>query len=172
MAGQAPVTDRPGGDARASKRSLPWTVSARRGGLLIAVLLAATGLVFSWQASMLDLGHPGLPGPGFVPMLLGALLVAFSIVVGLVIWCTSAEGEPVELGHPHVLITLAGLLAVPLLFERLGAYLALGLLSAGLLMFVARLSPLLAALWTVLGMTACWGLFQLLLGMRLPMGPF
>lgn len=166
------MTDSPEGRVRESARRLPWLFNARRGGVLIAAVLAATGLVFVWQSSMLDLGQIGLPGPGFFPMLLGALLIAFSIMIGIGCWRAPAEGEPVELGHPHVLITMAALLAVPILFEPLGAYVTLGLLSATLLVFIARLSPLRAGISTVLGMAACWYLFQVLLGLRFPMGPF
>jgi hypothetical protein len=156
----------------AGARGFPWIVSARRGGLLAAAVLALTGLLFAWQASMIDLGHVGLPGPGFFPMLLGVLLVAFAIASGIEDWNAAAKGAPVELGHSHVLIVVVALLAVPLLFDLLGAYVTLGLLSVALLMFVARLSPLLAIVWTIVGLAACWYLFQELLGLRLPMGAF
>jgi putative tricarboxylic transport membrane protein len=166
------VTDREDVRVRESARRLPWRIGARRGGVLVAAALTATGLLFVWQASFLDLGHIGLPGPGFFPLLLGALVAVFAIMIGVDCWRTPVEGEAAELGHPQVLITLAALLAVPLLFEWLGAYLTLGLFTAALLVFIARLSPLLAVVWTVLGMAACWLVFQELLGVRLPMGPF
>jgi hypothetical protein len=172
MADQAPVTNRPDSNVRASARRFPWEVDARRGGLLVAAGLAVTGAIFVWQASLLDLGHLGLPGPGFLPLVLGAVLVVLAIVIGINGLRTSDKGPPVELGHPRVLIALAALLPVPLVFEQLGAYLTLGLLSAAMLVFIARLSPVLAGVWTVLGMAACWLVFQVLLGVRLPMGPF
>jgi tripartite tricarboxylate transporter TctB family protein len=159
-------------NTRARTRPLPWIVNARRGGIVIAGLLALTGLVFVWQASLLDLGKIGLPGPGFFPLALGALLVVCSIVIGVGCWRASPEGEPAELGHPHVLIAFAALLMVPVLFDTLGAYLTLGLFTAALLVFVARLSLLLTAVWTVLGMAACWLVFEVLLGLTFPSGPF
>src|SRR5262245_5918507 len=131
---------------------LPWRIGARRGGILVAAGLAATGIIFVWQASLLDLGRIGLPGAGFFPLLLGALVVLFSILTGIASWRGKAEGAAAELGHPPVLITLAALLAVPPLFEWLGAYVTLGLFTAALLVFTARLSPLLALVWAVLGM--------------------
>jgi putative tricarboxylic transport membrane protein len=161
------------GLARGFARGLPWRIGARWGGILVAAALAVTGAIFVWQASLLDLGRIGLPGPGFFPLLLGALVVLFSIMIGIECWRAKADGEPAELGHPPVLITLAALLAVPLLFEWLGAYVTLGLFTAALLIFTARLSPLLAVLWSVLGMAACWLVFEELLGVRLPpMGLF
>ncbi len=157
---------------RGFARGFPWRIGARRGEILVAGALAVTGLIFVWQASMLDLGRIGLPGPGFFPLLLGAFVVLFAIMIGVDGWRASAQGEPAELGHPHVLISFAALLAVPLLFEWLGAYVTLGLFTTALLVFIARLSPLLAVVWTVLGMAACWLVFQEALGVRLPMGPF
>ena len=158
--------------ARGFARGFPWRIGARRGEILVAGALAVTGLIFVWQASMLDLGRIGLPGPGFFPLLLGAFVVLFAIMIGVDGWRASAQGEPAEFGHPHVLISFAALLAVPLLFEWLGAYVTLGLFTTALLVFIARLSPLLAVVWTVLGMAACWLVFQEALGVRLPMGPF
>jgi Tripartite tricarboxylate transporter TctB family len=158
--------------ARGFARFFPWRIGARRGGILVAAVLAVTGLLFVWQSSLLDLGRIGLPGPGFFPLLLAGLVVLLSIMIGIECWRAKAEGEPAEFGHPPVLITFAALLAVPLLFEALGAYLTLGLFTAALLIFTARLSPLLTVVWTVLGMAACWLIFEELLGVRLPTGPF
>lgn len=170
MADQAPMTDR--AEDRRRLPALPRAVGVRHGSLVMAGMLALTGLIFVWQASMLDLGRPGLPGAGFFPLALGLLLVMFSVVIGIGDWRRSVSGESLEFGHPQVLITLAALLAVPLLFEPLGGYVTLGLLSTVLLVLVARVSIVLSVLWSIVGMAACWYLFQELLGVRLPMGPF
>ena len=169
------------------RRAFPWLIGARRGGFIAAGALALTGVIFAWQAALLDLGQVGLPGPGFFPLALGLLLVLFSGAIALEGWLGSAKlgsaklgsaklgsanDEPLEFGHPQVLITFAVLLAVPILFEPLGALIALGLLTAVLLVFIARVSPVLAVLASALGMAACWYLFQELLGVRLPTGPF
>jgi hypothetical protein len=150
----------------------------------MAGALALTGIIFAWQAALLDLGQVGLPGPGFFPLVLALLLAIFSAAIALEGWLSSAKDgakdraketakdEPLEFGHPQVLITFAALLAVPILFEPLGALIALGLLSAVLLVFIARLSPLLAIVWSAVGMAASWYLFEELLGVRLPTGPF
>jgi len=172
VADQTSMTEGVDRRARQGARGLPRAVGARRGGLAMAGVLAATGLFFGFQALMLDLGHVGLPGPGFFPLALGLLLVAFSIAIGIGCSLAASKEESIEFGHPHVLIALAALLAVPLLFEPLGGYATLGLLGAVLLIFIARVSPVFAIVWCVLGMAASWYLFQELLGVRLPMGPF
>jgi hypothetical protein len=184
MADQALVTDHasaPRNTAAPEPAShghlLPRVIGARRGGLLAAGALALIGLIFAWQASLLDLGQIGLPGPGFFPLVLGALLVVFSAVIAIEGRLGSSKlgaskDEPLEVGHVQVLTTFAALLAVPLLFELLGAYITLGLMSVVLLVFIARVSVLLAVLSSAIGMATCWYLFGELLGVRLPIGPF
>src|SRR5207244_10342538 len=53
-------------------------VSERLGGIIVAGALATAGALFAWQSSLLDLGNLELPGPGFFPLFLGAVLVAFA----------------------------------------------------------------------------------------------
>lgn len=179
MADPASMTDhansRP--DAAASETGsrrpmLPRGIGSRRASLLAVGALALTGLLFAWQAALLDLGHIGLPGPGFFPLVLAGLLVFLSALIAIESRLASFKDEPLEFGHPQVLITFAALLAVPLLFELVGAYITLGLLSAVLLVLIARVSALLAIVCSALGMAACWYLFGELLGVRLPIGPF
>jgi len=178
MADPASVTDHASAPHDAASETvprrplLPRVIGSRRASLLAAGVLAFTGLIFAWQASLLDLGHIGLPGPGFFPLVLAALLVFFSTLIALESRLASFKDEPLEFGHPQVLITFAALLAVPLLFELVGAYITLGLLSAVLLVLIARVSVLLAIVCSAVGMAACWYLFGELLGVRLPIGPF
>jgi hypothetical protein len=147
-------------------------ISARRGGIYVAVLLAVIGLLFVWQASLLDFGDFALPGPGFFPLVLGALVFALAVVIGVGDWLGAAPAETVELGHRDVLIVFAAMLAVPLLFEPLGAYATLGLFGAVLLVLIARRSLLVAGLSAGVAMAACWFFFQVALGLQLPAGPF
>jgi len=147
-------------------------ISARRGGMWVAGALAATGLLFAWQASLIDFGDFALPGPGFFPLVLAVLVVMLSVVIGVGDWLGAESHETVELGHRDVLIVLAALLAVPLLFEPLGAYITLGLFGAVLLVLIARCSLLVAGLSSIIAMAACWYFFQIALGLQLPIGPF
>ena len=150
---------------------LPRTFSDRAGDMVVAGVMALTGAFFVWQAARLDLGGVGLPGPGFFPLLLGAVLVVLAIAVGVGRWRSSA-GEAVELGHRDVLIAVAALLTVPLIFEPLGAIVTLGLLATALLVLITRVRLPLAIAAAGLGMAACWYLFEVLLGVSLPVGPW
>ncbi len=80
--------------------------------------------------------------------------------------------ETIELGHRDVLIVFAALLAVPVLFEPLGAYATLGLFGAVLLVLIARVSLVVAGLSAIIAMVLCWYFFQVALGLQLPIGPF
>ena len=147
-------------------------ISARRGGICVAAALAFTGLLFTWQASLIDFGDFALPGPGFFPLVLGVLVFVLAVVIGVGDWLQTSSQETLELGHRDVLIVLAALLAVPLLFEPLGAYVTLGLFGAVLLVLIARVSLLVAGLSAIIAMAACWYFFQVALGLQLPTGPF
>jgi hypothetical protein len=151
---------------------LPYAICIRRGGVAMACVLALVGLLFAWQASLLDLGHVGLPGPGFFPLMLGVSLVALALAIGIEGWREAADGKTVEVGHRDVMIVFAALLAVPVLFELLGAKLTLGLFGAVLLVLIARTRLWLAGLAAVIAMAACWYFFEVLLGLQLPTGPF
>jgi hypothetical protein len=134
-------------------------------------MLALSGAFFVWQSWQLDLGNVDLPGPGFFPLALGAVLVISSIIIGIGHW-RAFEGDAVELGHRDVVIAIAALLAVPPLFEPLGAHLTLGLFGTTLLVLIARVPPLLAVMAAGIGVAACWYFFEVLLGLQLPVGPF
>jgi hypothetical protein len=147
-------------------------ISARQGGIWIAAVLGAAGLLFGSQALLLDFGDVAMPGPGFIPLVLSLLTVVLAAAIGARLWRQTDSGETVALGHRDVLIVFAAMLAIPPLFERLGAYVTLGLFGAVLLVLVARTSLAIAGISAVVGMAACWYFFQVALGLQLPIGPF
>jgi hypothetical protein len=161
-------TDQP---ADAGNTRFQRAFSDRSGGIFVAGMLGAAGAFFAWQALLLDLGDTALPGPGFLPLLLGAILMIFATLIGIDCW-RSYEGEAVEFGHRDVLITVAALLVIPVIFESLGAHIALGLFGITILVLVGRVALLLAIAATSLGLAACWYFFQVLLGVQLPTGPW
>jgi hypothetical protein len=144
-------------------------ISARTGGLWVAAALALTGAVFTWQVLPLDLGGLALPGPGFVPLVLSVATVVLAGMIGFGEWRGNST-ETVELGHRDVMIVFAAMLAVPLLFVPLGAYLTLGAFGAVLLVLIARTSMVIAGVSMTVGMVACWLIFQVALGLQLPLG--
>jgi hypothetical protein len=165
-------TDDPAPAAEDAGQVLFRAISARQGGIWIAAVFAVVGLVFGWQASLLDFGTHEMPGAGFIPLLLSVATIVLAGLIGAQEWLQADSGETVPLGHRDVLIVFAAMLAVPPLFERLGAYVTLGLFGAVLLVLVARTSLVIAGISAVVGMAACWYFFQVALGLQLPIGPF
>ena len=151
---------------------LPLVVGARGSGICVAAILAAVGALFAWQASLLDLGHVGLPGPGFFPLVLAIVLTVLAIFIGVEHWRAPAGDEKVALFHRDVLIVMAAALAVPLIFVSLGALLALGLFAVAILVIVAHVRLLIAVPAAAAFVAACWIMFEVLLGLQLPVGPF
>jgi hypothetical protein len=149
---------------------LPVAVGLRGGGIAAAAVLAAIGILFAWQSSLLDLGDFALPGPGFFPLVLGLALAGLGVVIGIECWLRR-DGGSIELGHRDVLIVFVAMLAVAPLFEPLGALPTLGLFGAVLLCLIARTRVAVAAVAALAAMAACWYFFQVLLGLQLPAGP-
>src|SRR5258708_23304976 len=102
----------PGGDAG---QVLFRAIGVRHGEIWIAAVLAAAGLVFGCQASLLDFGTLALPGPGFIPRVLSLATIAVGGSAGARDELRADSGENVELGHLDVLIGLPAMLSVPLL---------------------------------------------------------
>ena len=147
-------------------------VPARRGEMLVAAVLLATGAFFIWQSAGLALGTVRQPGPGFFPVTLGMALGLLATALLIRAVRGAAEGEYVYLGHRDVLVVFAALICAAVGFERLGAYATLGGLAGILLLVLARLALWRAALAAALGVVAVWAIFKVLLGVQLPVGPF
>jgi putative tricarboxylic transport membrane protein len=148
-----------------------WNFGSRRGELCAAAALALVGLFFLWQSGSLKFGSVDQPGPGFFPSILGGALCVLAAAIGLH-RLRQPDEDVIAVGQRDVLIAFAALLAVPILFERLGAYATLGSLMAALLILVGRVSPIIAVPAAGVAMVAIWAFFKVLLGVQLPRGVF
>ena len=164
-------TDQQAADAVAERDAWARPVSTRWGELTTAAALFLSGVFFIWQSALMPFGTVGLPGPGFFPFVLGIALCLVALAISVQIWREHPAGEHIDLGHRDLVIVCAALLGLALGFERLGAYLALGLFTAVCLVLVARMSLLRAVISAALGMVAVWIVFNLVLGVVLPRGP-
>lgn len=145
-------------------------VGRRSGSVATAAVLAAAGLMLLSQGMLLDLGSLALPGPGFVPVALSLALIVLAGIIAVHDWHAADPGTAVGLGYRDVAIVFAAMLAIPPLFEPLGAYPTLGLFTAVLLVLVARTGIAVAVAAAVLGMVACWYFFGVALALQLPAG--
>jgi hypothetical protein len=158
--------------APAQSRARLLRVPRCRGDVAAAVFLMIVGLFFAVAALRLEFGTISLPGPGFFPLVLGLSIAAFALLVMVQALREPRTAEVVELGHRDVLIGLLALIAVCLAFEPLGAFLTLGAFTALLLILIGRVSAIMAALSSIIGMVAVWYIFKVALGLQLPEGRF
>ncbi len=162
--------DNPAQEDQGAGRALFPAVNVRHAGIAMAAVIGAAGLIFGREASLLDFGTLMMPAAGFIPLVLSVATVGLAVVIMGREWQQEDSGETVALGHRDVLIVFIALLAVPVLFDPLGAYITLGLFGAVVLVLVARTPPVTAVVAAAAGMVACWYLFQVALGLQLPLG--
>ena len=145
-------------------------VSARLGDVFAGLAFLASGAFFAGFATLLPFGRVGLPGPGFLPFVLGIALGVLALSILFHIWREPSDVPAVFVGHRDVLVAIAGLIGIAFAFERVDSYVALGAFAAFLLLFVARAALWRVALGAVLGMVAVWLFFGVALGVRLQTG--
>jgi hypothetical protein len=144
-------------------------ISQRTGELVIGLVLAALGVFVFIVARGMPVGSAGEPGPGALPVALGALLVVAGLLIAAIAW-RKMPSENVALGHGDVLIAIAALAIVGFVFEPAGAPLVLGVMLTLLFKAFARTSWWRAALGGVIGAAATWLFFVQLLDVQLPAG--
>ena len=149
----------------------------RSGDLWAGLLLAAMGVFIIVTASgWLFLGPAG-PGPGFIPMWHGVLMLLFAVllVVTSVLRHVPAPGAPSlraewRLARRGLGIWLAFAIAVGLL-KLLGFFIAFALLALFIVTVLYRKPLLVGVATAVSASVAFYLIFPLALGLRLPTGP-
>jgi putative tricarboxylic transport membrane protein len=149
---------------------MPQEVRQRTGEIVIGLALAALGIFVFVVARQMPFGTLGEPGPGVLPVTLGALLVVAGLLVAGVAWLRTPRDPVVPLGHADVVCGIAALAVVGFVFEALGAPLVLALMLTLLFKVFARTSWWRAALGGIVGSAATWLFFVRLLDVPLPAG--
>jgi putative tricarboxylic transport membrane protein len=136
------------------------------------VALVGIGLVAIWESRAFPLGSLHRPGPAYMPVLLALLLIAF----GLAVFALGHGARSfAEIGWPewrHAAAIFGACAFAALALERLGYRLTMALVVGLLLLGLERRG------WALgLGLTVAmaWGsfyLFDTLLRVPLPRGPF
>lgn len=146
-------------------------VSVRRGELAVGVALLLIAAFALWEAWRMPPGTLGAPGPGFFPGVLGALLGVAGIGLAFRAVRAGAEGAAsVSMGHRHIALTTAALVALSLAFEWLGYVIAASLFLLVLLRAFSRLGWLRSLVFAVVSALASYALFTRALGVALPTG--
>ena len=134
--------------------------------------LAVVGLFVLWQSRALPLGSLGNPGPAYMPVALATLLV----LGGVALAALGKEAPPVSSLRfrewRHVVAIFIACAFCALALERLGYRLTILLALLFLLGVVERKRPLPALIFAVVFAAGTFFLFDTLLRVPLPRGPF
>ena len=134
--------------------------------------LVLIGLAAMWESRVFPLGSLHRPGPAYMPVLLAALLILF----GAAVFAMGSRGRRlVEIGWwewRHAVAIFGACAFAAWGLERLGYRVTVGVVTAFLLLVVERKGW---ALGLALTVVLAWGsffVFDTLLRVPLPRGPF
>jgi tripartite tricarboxylate transporter TctB family protein len=135
-----------------------------------ALILA--GLVAVWESRAFPLGSLQRPGPAYMPALLAVLLIVFGVAVFAM---GSRSRRLAEVGWQewrHAVAIFAACAFAAWGLERLGYRLTMAAVLALLLLGLERTGWVLGLVLTVVMAWGSFYLFDTLLRVRLPRGPF
>jgi hypothetical protein len=134
---------------------------------------AAFGLLVIALSGDLPFGRLSMPGAGFMPKLVAALMILFGL---LLVLRAAGESAPLadiawtDLQHAAPVIAITG--AAIALYTWLGFIITMVLLLLGLLVLVEQRNILRASLYSVVVVLLAFGLFDKFLRAPLLIGPF
>ena len=134
--------------------------------------LVLVGLVTIWESRAFPLGSLHRPGPAYMPVLLAVLLIVFGVAVFLM---GRRARHVVEVGwhewrHATAIFAACAFAAWGL--ERIGYRLTMAAVLAFLLLLLERKGLVLGLVLTVIMAWGSFYLFDTLLKVPLPRGPF
>jgi len=136
------------------------------------VALVLIGLVTIWESRVFPLGSLHRPGPAYMPVVLAALLILF----GAAVFAMDARVRRLaEVGWPewrHALAIFGACAFAAWGLERLGYRLTMAVVVAFLLLVVERKGWALGLALTVVMAWGSFFVFDTLLRVPLPRGPF
>ncbi|VTU39536.1 Tripartite tricarboxylate transporter TctB family protein [Variovorax sp. PBL-H6] len=142
----------------------------QRGERIFAAVIGVFGLLWIWKSTELTYLDYYAPGPGFLPLWLGALLVVLVLVF---FWSHRGTEAPASPHHPARWWSIVIGLAVTVgLVEPLGFMVPVALYLLFLLKRVEQLPWRLSLLVAAGTSLAIFGVFHLWLSVPLPRGPW
>ena len=134
--------------------------------------LALFALFVLWQSRALPLGTLANPGPAYMPVALAALLLVGALAIA-VLGGDTPRLASVGFGEwRHAVAIFVACAFAALALERLGYRLTIALALLFLLAVVERKRPLIAVVFAVIFATGTYFLFDTVLRVILPRGPF
>jgi hypothetical protein len=134
-------------------------------------LFAALILEESWRWR-LPLGTLAMPGPAYVPAMLAVALLVFGVIIAAAGREARAVAAVGWQEWRHAVAILAACAFTALALERLGYRLTIALACVFLVGVVERKSPVATLVFAVAMAVGTYWLFDTLLRVQLPRGPF
>jgi putative tricarboxylic transport membrane protein len=142
------------------------------GDLAVAAVFAAMGAVWVWQSRALDLWNRETPGPGFLPLAFGALLLALALIAAAQAVLAPAPAPEGDGGLAKPLLVLGAVGIAVLGLEAAGFVPAIFLMLLALFALAER-KPLLPSLLVSAAVAgALHVIFAVWLAVPLPPGIF
>ncbi|MGH2356993.1 MAG: tripartite tricarboxylate transporter TctB family protein [Candidatus Limnocylindria bacterium] len=136
------------------------------------VALAIFSLYVLWESRRLPLGSLQNPGPAYMPVVLALFLAAAAAVIALQGGAARRLRGVGWVEWRHALAIFAVCVFAALALERLGYRLTVGLAIVFLVGVVERKPPVLTLAFAVALAASTYFLFDTLLRVQLPRGPF
>ncbi|KKB07960.1 tripartite tricarboxylate transporter TctB family protein [Devosia chinhatensis] len=148
-------------------------LNASRNDLASGAMFVAFGTYFAFEALKYEFGTPFRMGPGFMPVLLGGILVALGIAVAAKGIGKPDEGAPPAWPWRGIALVLGTILFFAATIRGLG-FIPVVAITALVTAISSRRNTLLSALVIALGLTVlCYLIFVVGLGMLVPLfGPW
>ena len=134
--------------------------------------LVLVGAFALWQSLQLPLGTIRQPGPAYMPVVLAVLLMVLGLAVAAMGAATGRFADVPWREWRHALAIFGACAFAAWAIERLGYRLTMGVVLAFLLGVVERKHPLLTALLVLAIAGGSFYLFNTVLRVPLPRGPF
>jgi heme A synthase len=145
-------------------------VTDRKGDLIISGGLCVMGIFVILKARAMPYGEATVPGPGFLPTILGVLLFGISVILGIKALLSRGNPARVQLGHRSMVSILAAMVILAGLLERAGFLPVMTLFVFLSLKTLSRLRWWMCLLWGLVAALVAYGFFGLVLGIPLPFG--
>jgi putative tricarboxylic transport membrane protein len=140
----------------------------RAAGLALVLI----GLVTIWQSRAFPLGSLHRPGPAYMPTLLAVLLIVFGMAVFALGSRARRLGEVGWVEWRHAVAIFAACAFAAWGLERIGYRLTMAVVLAFLILLLERTRLVLGLVLTVVMAWGSFYLFDTLLKVPLPRGPF
>jgi putative tricarboxylic transport membrane protein len=150
--------------------------TAVHGEILAGLFLLALGTFILLQALSLDYTSDTGPGPGFLPLWLGMVIIGLSLVLVFAVVRTSFATDIVSRESPNKpsrsLVSWFAIMIGVALLTTLGFYVSFGLVTVFLVLAMERRSVPVALAVAAGSALGFYLIFSLALGVSLPSGPW